>query len=112
MKRKLLTTLIILVSTAASAQEINFSQFYELPLLRNPALAGHYRGDIRVTSAFRSQWNSETVPFKTTALGTELKLGLGQNSYDYHSLRLQLTYNVAGDSRLGRTQIMSMIASH
>lgn len=112
MKRKLLTTLIILVSAAASAQDINFSQFYELPLLRNPALAGQYRGDIRVTSAFRSQWNSVTVPFKTTALGTELKLGLGQNSYDYLSLGLQLTNDVAGDSRLGRTQIMPMIAYH
>ena len=97
---------------AAHAQDINFSQFHELPLLRNPSLAGIYRGDIRVTSAFRSQWGSVTVPYKTVALGVETKFGVSDRSNDYMSVGLQLTNDVAGDSRLGKTQILPMITYH
>ena len=110
--KKVFAIIGILMSGILEAQDINFSQFYELPLLRNPALAGQYRGDIRVTSAFRNQWNSVTVPFRTTALGTELKFGVSANSNDYLSLGLQLTNDVAGDSKLGKTQIMPLIAYH
>ncbi len=96
----------------AKAQDINFSQFYELPLLRNPALAGTYRGDVRVTTAYRSQWNSVTVPYQTQALGAELKFGVSQNSDDYLSLGMQVTNDVAGDSKLGKTQMLPMLAYH
>jgi type IX secretion system PorP/SprF family membrane protein len=98
--------------TMLQAQDINFSQFYELPLLRNPALAGIYRGDFRATSAFRSQWGSVTVPYQTTALGTEMKISMGQASNDYLSLGMQLTNDVAGDSKLGKTQLLPMLAYH
>lgn len=96
----------------AHAQDINFSQFYEMPLLRNPALAGTYVGDVRATSAFRSQWGSVSVPYKTVALGTEVKFALTQNSNDYLSVGLQMTNDVAGDSRLGKTQAMPLLAYH
>jgi type IX secretion system PorP/SprF family membrane protein len=102
----------VLCFVQAAGQDINFSQFYELPLLRNPALAGNYRGDVRVTTAFRSQWNSVTVPYKTEALGAELKFGLSANTNDYLSLGVQITNDVAGDSRLGKTQILPMLAFH
>ena len=107
----LLMVLVVLV-IHSGAQDINFSQFYELPLLRNPGLAGVYKGDVRATSAFRSQWSSVTVPYQTTALGTETKFGVSQNSNDYLSLGLQLTNDVAGDSRLGKTQILPLLAYH
>lgn len=94
------------------AQDINFSQFYELPLLRNPALAGIYSGDFRATSAFRSQWGSVTVPYQTTALGTEMKFSIGQNSNDYVSVGMQITNDVAGDSKMGKTQFLPMLAYH
>jgi type IX secretion system PorP/SprF family membrane protein len=110
--KKILLSIYVLVSFASNAQDINFSQFYELPLLRNPALAGIYRGDVRVTTAFRNQWNSVTTPYQTTALGTELKFGVSQNSDDYLSLGLQITNDVAGDSKLGKTQILPMLTYH
>lgn len=94
------------------AQDINFSQFYELPLLRNPALAGTFRGDIRATAAFRSQWNSVTVPYRTQALGVEMKSDISQGSSTYLSYGIQITNDMAGDSRLGRTQMLPMLALH
>jgi type IX secretion system PorP/SprF family membrane protein len=113
MRRKIfLITAMLMPAVICFAQDINFSQFYELPLLRNPSLAGSFRGDVRATSAFRTQWNSVTVPYKTTALGTELKFGVSENSDDYVSVGLQITDDIAGDSKLGKTQILPLLAYH
>ena len=94
------------------AQDLNFSQFYEMPLLRNPALSGIYKGDVRATSAFRSQWSSVTVPFQSSALGFETKFGISEFSDDYLTIGVQMTNDVAGDSRLGRTQVLPVVAFH
>jgi len=112
MKKKLLILAAHLIGGSLLAQDINFSQFYELPLLRNPALAGTYRGDVRITTAYRNQWNSVTVPYKTQALGAELKMGVSQSSNDYLSLGVQVTNDLAGDSKLGKTQLLPMLAYH
>lgn len=111
---KFLFLLIMVVSfcTNAVAQDINFSQFYELPLLRNPALAGFYEGDVRATAAYRNQWNSVTVPYVTQALGVELRLTRNENAGAQVSVGLQLTNDVAGDSKLGKTQVLPVLAIH
>lgn len=97
-------------SFLSAAQDINFSQFYELPLLRNPAISGLFTGDLRITSAFRNQWGSVTVPYRTQALGAELKMGI--NSVDYLALGVQITNDVAGDSKLGKTAILPSLTFH
>ncbi len=102
----------ILIANLAKSQDINFSQFYELPLLRNPALAGIFAGDIRVTSAFRSQWQSVTVPYRTIGLGVEYKKPIGRNSNDFITMGLQATNDIAGDSRLRRTQLFPVLNYH
>jgi len=98
--------------TSITAQDINFSQFYELPLLRNPALAGLFQGDIRITAAYRNQWESVTTPYQTQALGSELKFSLGQNTYDFVTLGLQITNDQAGDSKFSKTQILPVLNFH
>ena len=50
------------------AQDIHFSQFSETPLLRNPALAGIFSGDLRIQAVYRNQWNSVTVPYQTSSI--------------------------------------------
>lgn len=102
----------VLFANFANSQDINFSQFYELPLLRNPALAGIFNGDIRATSAFRSQWQSVTVPYRTIGLGLEYKKPLGRNSNDFITIGFQGTNDIAGDSRLRRTQLFPVINYH
>ena len=95
------------IALIAGAQDVNFSQFYELPLLRNPALAGNFRGDIKATGAFRTQWLSAAgVPYRTQALGIELKSGVSESSDDYKVIGLQVTNDQAGDSKMGKTQIL------
>jgi type IX secretion system PorP/SprF family membrane protein len=112
MKWKFFITACLLSMISAQGQDINFSQFYELPLLRNPALAGIYKGDFRSTGAFRSQWGSVSTPFKTGALGTEVKFGVSQNSNDYISLGMQITNDLAGDSKMGKTQVLPLFTYH
>lgn len=110
---KIMWVILCWMSTGcAYSQDINFSQFYELPMLRNPALAGIFAGDVRITAGYRNQWQSVTTPYQTQALGTELKFSLGQNTYDFVTLGLQLTNDQAGDSKLSKTQILPVLNFH
>jgi type IX secretion system PorP/SprF family membrane protein len=111
-KIKIFVFLLSFCSAKVMCQDINFSQFYELPLLRNPALAGLYKGDVRATAAFRSQWQSVTTPYVTQALGLEFKFAARQNSNNYVALGLQMTNDQAGDSKLGKTQLLPVVTFH
>jgi type IX secretion system PorP/SprF family membrane protein len=111
MKKILLGLISAGAALVATAQDVNFSQFYELPMLRNPALAGNFRGDIKAVGAFRSQWGSVTTPYKTMALGTEMRFGVGASD-NYITIGTQITNDVAGDSKLSRTQLLPVLAFH
>jgi type IX secretion system PorP/SprF family membrane protein len=93
-------------------QDINFSQFYELPLLRNPALAGIFNGNVRFTAAYRNQWQSITVPYRTTALGAEMKFFKGFTAGDFITAGFQVTNDEAGDSKLKRAQFFPVLNYH
>lgn len=105
-------SVLLIIGCSASGQDINFSQFYDVPMLRNPSLAGIFTGDIRVTSAYRNQWQSVTTPYSTTALGLEVKSSVSENSGDFFTFGVQFTNDAAGDSRLSRTQVFPVINYH
>ena len=98
-------------SQLAFCQDFTFSQFYEQPLLRNPSLAGLFNGDIRVSLAYRDQWGSVTVPFRTSSLSIEHKIPLG-DSHDIITIGSQMSVDAAGDIRLKRTQFLPAINFH
>jgi len=103
--------LLINISTIAQ-QDINFSQFYELPLLRNPALAGIFNGNVRFTGAYRNQWQSVTTPYRTMALGAEIKFFKGLKPGDFITAGMQVTNDAAGDANLKRTQFLPVVNYH
>jgi type IX secretion system PorP/SprF family membrane protein len=112
MKSSILMALIFAFgSFCAKAQDFTFSQFYEKPLLRNPALAGISNADIRVNAAHRSQWGSVTIPYQTSALSVETRFPIGQKD-DFLTAGLQITQDLAGDSKLGRIQILPALTFH
>jgi len=111
LKRWLYTIVLIMLVGLAQGQDLAFSQFYESPLLRNPALAGVFTGDVRVTGTFRNQWQSITVPFRTEALSAEVKFPIGKYD-DWITAGLQLTQDAAGDIQLKRTQLLPVINFH
>jgi type IX secretion system PorP/SprF family membrane protein len=110
--KKIFFSLLALSSFAnfAKAQDLNFSQFYETPLLRNPALAGIFKGDIRVKGSFRSQWASITVPYTTTAVSAEYKIPFNNNIGDWMTLGVQVTSDAAGSIRLKKTAISPVLS--
>ena len=93
------------------AQDIHFSQMFETPLLRNPALAGLFSGDLRIQSVFRSQWNSVTNAYKTGSANIEYKLQVGQTE-DYITIGGQFLYDRAGTVDLTSTHILPAFNYH
>src|SRR5450631_3938296 len=111
--QKLLCGLLILQSMISNgfSQDIHFSQFFETPLLRNPALAGIFTGDVRIQSVFRTQWNSVTTPYQTVSLNGEYKLPVGRVN-DFLTLGGQLLYDKAGTIALTTTHILPTLNYH
>jgi len=103
---------MMMMYSSAIAQDINFSQFYDVPVLRNPALAGLFTGDVRVASGFRNQWQSVTVPYRTMVLSGEFKRVVSYQSGDYITFGSQITNDIAGDSKLSRTQVLPFVNYH
>lgn len=111
MKKMYILVLMICIHHICMGQDFTFSQFYEQPLLRNPALSGLFNGDIRVSTAYRDQWGSITVPYRTTAISIEHKIPIGKHD-DVLTAGLQMSMDGAGDIRLKRTQLLPAINFH
>lgn len=94
-----------------SAQDLHFSQFTESPLLRNPALAGLFEGDIRVQTVYRDQWNSVTTGYRTGSLSGEYKMPVKKGD-DFMTLGLQLFYDKAGTVSYTNTQVLPALNYH
>jgi type IX secretion system PorP/SprF family membrane protein len=95
----------------SEAQDIHFSQFFETPLLRNPALAGIFSGDFRIQAVYRNQWNSVTVPYQTTSLNAEYKLPVGHSS-DFLTIGGEILYDKAGTVALTATHVLPVLNYH
>ncbi|TCJ14472.1 type IX secretion system membrane protein PorP/SprF [Flaviaesturariibacter flavus] len=102
---------VVLLPAAAQAQDLHFSQFFEAPLLRNPALAGIFTGDIRVQALYRSQWNSVTTAYKTTSVNGEYKMPVGKAD-DFLTVGLQVLYDQAGTVSWKNTHVLPTINYH
>ncbi len=112
MLRKLIYLIIFFFGTInCFAQDIHLSQFFNAPLLRNPALAGIFTGDIRVQAVYRNQWQSIGYPYRTNALGLEYKFRVGNND-DYMTIGSSFFYDQAGIMKLKTLQVMPVINFH
>ena len=109
--RYMLITCSVIATTAAFAQDLHFSQFFEAPLLRNPSLAGIYTGDIRVQAVYRDQWNSVTSAYKTTSLNAEYKMPVGKGD-DFVTAGIQLLHDRAGTISWVSTHVLPALNYH
>ena len=101
-------------SFGAFAQDAHFSQFFGMPVLRNPALTGLFPEDIRGTVAYRDQWSPINVSYKTMAANVEFNVPVRPGVYRTvtESFGLQVTHDVAGDAKLSKTQLMPAANFH
>ncbi len=106
-----ITLLVGSVALSVQGQDIHFSQLSETPLLRNPALAGLFSGDVRIQTVYRSQWNSFTDAYKTGSVNAEFKLPIGRKN-DFVTIGGQVLYDRAGTVALSATHVLPMINLH
>ncbi len=73
---KIVITLFFLCSSIAlTAQDVMFSQFYNTPVLVNPAQTGFFEGTARAGITYRNQWAAVmTNPYETFAIELEAKV--------------------------------------
>ncbi len=95
----------------SNAQDLHFSQFFETPLLRNPALAGLFEGDIRAQLVYRNQWGSVTTPYQTGSLNGEYKFPVGRGD-DFLTTGLQILWDRAGSVNLNTTHVLPAVNYH
>ncbi|MFN6375276.1 MAG: PorP/SprF family type IX secretion system membrane protein [Chitinophagia bacterium] len=93
------------------AQDIHLSQFNNTPLLRNPALAGIFTGNVRVQTAYRNQWRSIAFPYKTNVMGLEYKIAL-PNGNDFLTVGTSAFYDQAGIQALKTLQVLPVVNFH
>jgi type IX secretion system PorP/SprF family membrane protein len=106
-----LGVLALCATQAVHAQDLHFSQFYETPLVRNPALAGIMTGDYRVQAVYRSQWNSLVKAYKTVSANAEYKIKVGAAD-NFATLGLQIFHDEAGTSNLTTTHVLPALNFH
>jgi type IX secretion system PorP/SprF family membrane protein len=92
------------------SQDLHFSQFSAAPLYRNPALAGLFNGDVRVQTAYRSQWNNIANAYKTTSVNAEYKMPVAGD--DYLTVGMQVLHDKSGTIALSTTQLLPAINYH
>ena len=108
--RKALTLICALAFCNGYTQDIHFSQFYQVPQLVNPSLAGLFNGDFRGIINYRDQW-SNIAPYKTYSLGADGGIFKKKLQDKYLGAGLFIFQDVAGDSRLSTTQVSLSISS-
>jgi type IX secretion system PorP/SprF family membrane protein len=84
-------------------QDLHFAQFYNHPTLFNPAQTGIFKGNLRGSAHYRSQWESVPVSFRTFAVAVDGKLI--RRKLNVLASGFQLAQDQAGDASLKWTQI-------
>lgn len=109
---KYFSLLVLLCLTMEGVtQDIHLSQFFNTPLLRNPALAGVFTGDVRLQAVYRNQWQSIGFPYQTNALSGEYKFAVGGGD-DFMTVAASAFYDQAGIMKLKTLQVMPAINFH
>ncbi len=99
----------------AGAQSMHFSQYYNAPLLLNPANAGLMpEYDFRLGANYRNQWATLPVPYKTMSAFGDLKIGGNREGEHPNWIGLggALFTDKAGDGDLSLFQVQGSLAYH
>ena len=115
-KRLLFSTAIAIVAgwmTQAIGQDLHFSQYFNSPLLVNPANTGFIpEGDYRVGVNYRKQWANLGNPYKTFSAFADGQLFGDRMENGWIGIGGALLSDVAGTGNLTTTRAFGSIAYH
>ena len=106
MKKIIILSFFILISTLLHAQDPHFSQFFASPLTLNPAFTGKFQGSYRVAGNYRNQWPTINNAYITTTGSADFHIrenhipnndtwGLGGLFYSDNSANGAVKFNYA-----------------
>ena len=98
----------------ASSQDIHFSQFFNSPLLTNPANTGFIPdGDYRLGLNYRDQWSSiMAIPYKTMSVFGDMQVMQNEDKTGWLGIGGVILRDVAGSGNLTSTKIYGSAAYH
>ncbi|MBX2931231.1 MAG: PorP/SprF family type IX secretion system membrane protein [Chitinophagaceae bacterium] len=96
------------------AQDLHFSQYFNAPLLVNPANTGFNPDfDYRVGGNYRNQWSSVTAyPYKTMNIWGDAQLFTERFENAWVGVGAAMLQDVAGSGSLTSTQAYASVAYH
>ncbi len=96
------------------SQDLHFSQFFNSPLLTNPANTGFLpEGDYRIGINYRNQWASITnFPYKTMSAYGDVQVMPNNENTGWMGIGGVILRDVAGTGSLTSTKVYGSIAYH
>lgn len=91
--------LVFALNFYLKAQDVHFSQYYQSPVLINPAFAGSANG-IRSVINYKNQWASVASPYKTVSLSLDLNVTKKAWDNGFVGAGLLFYSDKAGDAQL------------
>lgn len=109
-----LLTIAVAGTLPLPAQQLHYSQYFNAPLLVNPANTGFIPdADYRLGANYRNQWSSVmTVPYKTMSAFADAQLFRERLENGWVGLGAVALNDVAGSGSLTSTRIYGSLAYH
>ncbi len=101
-------------SLGLTAQDLHFSQWFNEPLLTNPANTGFIPdADYRLGANYRNQWSSVmSQPYKTMSVWGDAQVFRSRIQSGWLGLGGAILHDVAGAGSLSTTQVYASVAYH
>ena len=114
LKYILLATCGLLLATVGHSQDLHFSQFFNNPLITNPANTGFIPdADYRLGASFRDQYSSiMAVPYKTISIYGDAQVFRDKLENGWLGLGAVILRDVAGSGSLTSTKVYGSVAYH
>lgn len=108
-----LAALLVLFAGNSYGQGMHFSQYYNAPMLLNPAnTALMSDADYRLGANYRSQWSSVPVPFNTFSAFGDCQILRNQNLTNWMGLGMAMFTDKAGDGQLALGRYEGFVSYH
>ena len=97
----------------ANAQDLHFSQYFNAPILVNPANTGfNPDNDYRIGGNYRNQWSAVGSPYKTMSVWGDVQLFTNKFENGWMGVGGALYRDAAGSGNLINTSAYASVAYH
>ncbi|HSZ34400.1 MAG TPA: PorP/SprF family type IX secretion system membrane protein [Puia sp.] len=104
----------VICGLTLEAQDLHFSQWFNEPLLTNPANTGFIPdADYRLGANYRNQWSTVmSEPYRTMSIWGDAQVFRNRIQSGWLGLGGAILHDVAGASSLSTTQVYASVAYH